>query len=211
MAVRAHAEVLDGLPGVLGATEEERVGTGRGTQSELVQSQGFTTSLLDSGSGGRGEAESSNRQLGNGQEAVVIGDSADNDNSLALLGIADIRDDLGEGDRGTVDSRHEQAAQNNLVEVGLGTTCTAPTSSDFRNPFFCILVDIADTLFRNCVLDSVLALGGDLRTCEEAVQLHQDLQIDVLALRRLAVRGAHMVTVQVDTCNSSTVSVRVFK
>lgn len=35
--------------------------------------------------------------------------------------------------------------------------------------------------------------------CEETVELHENLQVDVLALRRLAMGAAHMVTVQVDT------------
>lgn len=36
-------------------------------------------------------------------------------------------------------------------------------------------------------------------TSQEAVQLHQNLQVHVLALGRLAVAAAHMVTVKVDT------------
>jgi hypothetical protein len=36
-------------------------------------------------------------------------------------------------------------------------------------------------------------------TSQEAVQLHQHLQVHVLALGRLAVAAAHMVTVEVDT------------
>ena len=38
-----------------------------------------------------------------------------------------------------------------------------------------------------------------IHTSEEAVQLHQHLQVDILALGSLAVAVAHMVTVQVDT------------
>jgi hypothetical protein len=36
-------------------------------------------------------------------------------------------------------------------------------------------------------------------TGKEAVQLHENLQVNVVALRSLAVAVAHMVTVQVDT------------
>lgn len=46
-------------------------------------------------------------------------------------------------------------------------------------------------------------IEGESHTGKEAVQLHQDLKIDVFALRRLAVAAAHMVTVQVDTCNGT--------
>jgi hypothetical protein len=42
-------------------------------------------------------------------------------------------------------------------------------------------------------------LGGRVRTSEESVQFHQELEIDVLALGRLAMGVAHMVALQVDT------------
>lgn len=44
------------------------------------------------------------------------------------------------------------------------------------------------------------ALRRRRHTGEESVELHQDLQVDVLALGRLAMGAAHMVAVQVDTC-----------
>jgi hypothetical protein len=37
-------------------------------------------------------------------------------------------------------------------------------------------------------------------TSQEAVQLHQNLEVDVVALGSLAVGAPHMVAVQVDTC-----------
>lgn len=39
-------------------------------------------------------------------------------------------------------------------------------------------------------------------TGQEAVELHQELKVDVLALGRLSVCAAHMVTVQIDTHGS---------
>ena len=54
------------------------------------------------------------------------------------------------------------------------------------------------------VLDKTLAgvlrrrTWGEL-TGQEAVQLHKELEIDIVALRRLAVRVAHMVSVEIDT------------
>jgi hypothetical protein len=38
-----------------------------------------------------------------------------------------------------------------------------------------------------------------IHTSKEAVKLHEHLQVNVLALRSLAVAAAHMVPVQVDT------------
>merc|ERR1712072_1046216 len=46
--VRTSTEVADSLTGVAGTTEEESVGTGGGTHSELVEGQAFTTASLDS-------------------------------------------------------------------------------------------------------------------------------------------------------------------
>ncbi len=38
------------------------------------------------------------------------------------------------------------------------------------------------------------------RTSEEAVQLHQELEVDILALGRLAVGALDVMAVQIDTC-----------
>jgi len=85
MLVGSEAKVLDGLSGVLWSSEEEGVASGWGTESQLVQSQNFTTGSKDAGTGGSSETECSNAELGNGQETVVIGDSANDDNGSLLL------------------------------------------------------------------------------------------------------------------------------
>lgn len=118
--MRTKAEVLHGLTGVLGSTQEESVGTGRSTESKLVESQSLTTGLLNASASGSGETEGSDRQLGDGQKAVVISDSADNDDGLALLRLADVGDGARKGNRGAVDSRHKETTEDGLVEVGLG-------------------------------------------------------------------------------------------
>lgn len=119
MAVRAKAEVLDGLTSVLGATEEEGVSPGGRAERKLVQGQHLTAGLLDPGSGGGGEAEGRDRELGDGQDAVVIGNGADDDDGLALVGFGGVLDDAGERDGRAVDPGHEQAAQHDFVEVGI--------------------------------------------------------------------------------------------
>lgn len=117
-----EAEVLNSLTGVLGSTEEQSVGTSGSTESKLVQSQSLTTSLLDSGASGGSETESSNRQLGNGKETVVVSDGSDHNNSLALVRLGNVGNQTRKRDRGTVDPGHEKAAEHDLVEVGVGTT-----------------------------------------------------------------------------------------
>ena len=49
-------------------------------------------------------------------------------------------------------------------------------------------------------LQTKFGIGGS-HTSQEAVELHQNLQVDVVALGSLAVAAPHMVAVQVDTCD----------
>lgn len=119
--VGAHAEVLNGLTGVLGTAEQQGVAAGRGTQSELVQGEGLTTGGQDASAGSGGEAESSDAQLGDFEKTVVIGDGADNNDGLALLALG-LANNARDRDRGSVDTRHKEAAEDDLVERGLSTT-----------------------------------------------------------------------------------------
>lgn len=113
MAVGTKAEVLDSLTGVLGATEEDDVGASWGALGELVEGEALATSLLDAGTSGSGEAESADAHLRDLEEAVVIGDGANDSTDLALVSLGALLvgrngDDLGEGDRWGVDARHAQ-------------------------------------------------------------------------------------------------------
>lgn len=103
MLVGAHAEVLDGLTGVLGATEQEGVASGGGTESELVEGEALTTSSENAGTGGGSESQSSDGDLGDLEETVVVGDGADDDDGLvSLVAAGDLGLDTRQRDRGTV-------------------------------------------------------------------------------------------------------------
>lgn len=121
--VGTEAEVLDGLAGVLGAAEEQGVASGGGAEGKLVEGDGLTAGGSNAGTGGGGEAESRNGDLGDGQETVVVGDGANDDDGLLLVAVLDVGGNAGEGDGRAVDARHEEAAQDNLVEVGLRAAC----------------------------------------------------------------------------------------
>lgn len=114
--VGTEAEVLDGLTGVLGATEEEGVGTGGLLQSQLVEGDGLAAGSGDAGTGGGGEAQSGDGGLGDGQETVVVGDGADNNDGLLLVAVLEVGRNAGQRDGGAVDAGHEQAAEDHLVE-----------------------------------------------------------------------------------------------
>lgn len=130
VGVGTEAEVLDGLTGVLGSTEEQSVGTGGETGGNLVDGESLTASLLNAGAGRGGEAHGSDGELRELEKAVVIGDGADNDNGLALVGlrvglVGGGGDDLGERDGRAVDLGHHKTAEDNLVEGRIGAACFA--------------------------------------------------------------------------------------
>ena len=72
-----EAEMLERLTGVLGSTEEEGVGSGGETGSDLIDGEGLAAGLDDARAGGGGEAESRNGELGKLKETVVVGDGSD--------------------------------------------------------------------------------------------------------------------------------------
>lgn len=126
MGVGTEAEVLDGLTGVLGTAEEDGVGASGGAHGELIDGEALTASGKDASAGGCGEAESSDRQLGDGEETVVIGDSGDDDDGLALglLGgvlVGSSSDDARNAHGRAVDLAHHQTTEDGLVELGVGT------------------------------------------------------------------------------------------
>src|SRR3954447_9174336 len=98
------AKVLDGLSGVLGSSEEEGVASGRSTESQLIEGQDFSTSGDDARTGSSSEAEGRNAELGDGQETVVIGDGANNNDGLVVRLLRGVRNDSGDRDRGSVDA-----------------------------------------------------------------------------------------------------------
>lgn len=184
--------MLDGFAGVLRSTEQESVGSSGGTESELVESKDLTTGLLNTGAGGSGETKGSNRELGDSQHAVVVGDSSNNDNGLSLLFLSHVGDDARQADGRSVCARHEKASENDLVEVGIGTTYKRENlltswSCPRLTPVFSFVISFE---------------SKGKHTGQEAIELHQELKVDVLALGRLAVCAAHMVTVQIDTCRN---------
>lgn len=84
MLVRTHAEVLDGLAAVPLPPQQDGVRTSRRTESELIESQNFTTSLEDSLFGRGGETEGGNGEFGHLQETNIIGDGSNNNNDLGV-------------------------------------------------------------------------------------------------------------------------------
>lgn len=154
--MRAKAEVLDGLTGVLGTPEEEGVGASGGTDGKLVEGQALAASLDDPSTGSGSEPESGDGDLGGLKKTVVISDGTDNDEGLGLVALV-LGRQTRERHRGAVDARHEEPAEDGLVESRVGTTS------------------------------------------KEAVKLHEELDVRVLALGSGTVLVAHMVRLEIDT------------
>lgn len=116
MLVGSEAEVLNSLSGILWSSEEKGVASGRSSQGQLIQSQDLTSSSNDAGTSRGGEAKGGDAELGDSQEAVVIGDSAYDNDGLVVGFFRGIRNNSGDGDWGSVDAGHKKAAENDLVE-----------------------------------------------------------------------------------------------
>ena len=117
--VGAHAEVLDSLTCVLGATEQQSVASSGGAESKLVEGQCLTTGGDNASTGSGSESKSGNGDLGDFEKAVVVGNGADDNDDLTLLVLGELALDTGEGDGGSVGARHKEATEDNLVEAGV--------------------------------------------------------------------------------------------
>jgi len=82
----------------------------------LIQSQSLSTSSKNAGTSSGGESESSNAELRNSQETVVIGDSANNDHSLVVGLLGYVGNDSGDRYGRSVDAGHEESTENDLVK-----------------------------------------------------------------------------------------------
>ena len=194
MLVRAHAEVLERLARVLGTTKDQGVGASGGTKGELVESESLAAGRRDAGPGGSSEAEGCNGDLGDSQETVVVGDSADNDDG-ALVVLGEVGSNAAQRDGGAVDLGHKEASENNLVEAGVGAAWKGKGAG----------VNVRNRPHVN----PQEGARGDARagrkgvlTRQEAVELHQELEIDIVTLGRLAVRPLDVVAVQINTCKA---------
>merc|ERR1712130_549265 len=95
-------EMLNGLTGVLLSTKKDSVLSSGSSASQLVESEGLTSSLDDSASSCVGESEGADLQSRELEKTGVVQDGA-NDNGDAVLALALHLDaQLRDGDRGSV-------------------------------------------------------------------------------------------------------------
>jgi hypothetical protein len=82
--VRSETKVLNGFSGVLWSSQQQSIASSRRSQSQLVKGQDFPASSKNPCSRGCGEAESGNAELWHSQEAIIIRNSANDDNSFVV-------------------------------------------------------------------------------------------------------------------------------
>lgn len=107
--MRTETEVSDGLSGLSWTSQDQSVLTLWSFDGQLVQSDGFTTSLDDLGSGTSGESQSSDGGLWEFEDSGVVGDGTNNNNDLVsgTLLLQGSRNS-GDGHRWSVDLGQEQ-------------------------------------------------------------------------------------------------------
>lgn len=124
-AGRGRTEVANRLASVLGTAEEEGSGSSGLAEGKLVKSEALSTGSLNAGARRLGEAKGGDRELGDLEETDVVGDGGDGDNDVGggelLVGLGDLAGDTGEGEGRAVDARHIQTAEDDLVELGVGS------------------------------------------------------------------------------------------
>lgn len=123
-ALEGTTEVPDGFSGVPPSSHQDSVGTSGGSESELVEGQGFTTVGDDSFPGGSSESQSGDGELGDNRESLVVQNGTDDDNSLGSVGVGALGflDNSGDRDRRSVDLGHKQPLQDDSVELGFGSS-----------------------------------------------------------------------------------------
>lgn len=112
--------MLNRFSRILRPPQQQRIGTGRSEQRQLIQCDRLASGSNNPGTRGGGESESGDSDFGDGEQTDIVGDGADYDDDLAFgLGVclADELVDAGKGDWGAVDFGHEEAVEDDFVEV----------------------------------------------------------------------------------------------
>lgn len=109
--------MLDSLARAALSADQDGVGALGSTESKLVKGEALAAGGRDAGAGSLGEAEGADGELGNLDEADIVGDGSDEDGGLFLLALHEVCETR-ERQRRVVDAGHEQPLEDDLVELG---------------------------------------------------------------------------------------------
>lgn len=120
---RRLAKVLARLASVATSLDQHSVLASGRQQSQLIEGDHLTAGLKDASACRLGDLQCTDAQFGRLQETVVVCHVANNDGNGGLILGLDLHetDHLLQGDDRFVDAAHEQAAQNDLVELLVAT------------------------------------------------------------------------------------------
>lgn len=120
---RSLTEVLAGSTSGASALEQKGVLAGGRTQSQLIEGQDLTASLQDTLASRLGDMQGAQRQLGHHQEAGIVGNGANNNNSrLRLLGGLEEASNALQRHWWPIGFAHKQTLQNDAVKLLVCTT-----------------------------------------------------------------------------------------
>ena len=111
----------DGFTGVSSSTEKDSVSSSGATESQLVESQALTAAGNNASTSSLGESQSSNMELGDIKESLVVGHSSNKDGNLVVSLSLHVTGNTGHRHGGTVGAAHRKALKNSLVEGRFGT------------------------------------------------------------------------------------------
>lgn len=121
--MRTETEVLDGFSRVSWTSDNDGVLTLWSSHGQLVQGDGFTSILDDSGTGRGGESQSGDGGLGEVQQSDVVGNGTNNNQGLVGSSLlAQHTADSVKRHWRSVDLGKEQRLQDDLVEWSISTT-----------------------------------------------------------------------------------------
>lgn len=174
--MRTHAEVSNGFTGVSRTTNNQSVLASRSSAGKLVESDNFTTSLQDTGFSSLSNLECSNSDLGNFVKTSIVGNSTSNNNDLTsvILGLSDTGD-TGDGNRRSVDLRKEKRSENDLVELGVGTTSKESVNLDQQLQVDIVGLGSRAVTASNVLLSSAVDTHGDVLCRTSMVARNEEL------------------------------------
>lgn len=119
-------DATTGLPGMregqMGIDKRYPNGFNGGLTDTIWMDLTIKMDLNDAVARALGDAEGAHGKLGNLEEALVVRDSADNDDNDVLRVLRSERDNLGDADGRAVRARHAEATQDDLVKLAVRAT-----------------------------------------------------------------------------------------
>ena len=114
-------EVLEDFTSTAGTLKQNSLAASRALEGKLIEGHNLTTRLLDASASRLSDVEGSDGHLGDDESTLVISDSSDdNEDGLGSLSLG-VSGELLERDGRSVVAGHNQAAEDDLVEVSLST------------------------------------------------------------------------------------------